>query len=233
MSNICAYRTNSETYPKTNSPVKGFDGKLNKFIRRDCFSDLWNTGKYVKSVDFIPVLPRHKFKIATARWFVEELKKWGFKFEELEVEKKLYSRQFGIFNVRHGETSNLRRTLAHLTALRYLDFSENLFHIINDTYKWSVKFPKIDTFLLFQMAHFTYRTKYHFYFNSNHTFLDHSPCSKLCPLKKFWEKLDNEPRGGILSIMDCSDLSREQSESMLELIKQEKLEEVIRDYLSE
>lgn len=237
MSNICAYFVNSEEFKKSGEDRYLKEPYLNSFLDRACFYELRSIKQSINHIVYVPFLPRNEFEVKTARWFISELKKWGFEFEKVEIEKlikyKRWGVQFDAFKVDYKKLGGYRKSLATLTALRYLDKSENLYRIINDTYEWSIKFPNIDTFLLFQLAHFIYEDKYKYGFNYNHTFLGTKCRNKLCSLKNFWKEIDNNPLStSIENIMNQKELSLDEREIFKKLLQNEQLEEITNDYLS-
>lgn len=166
---------------KDKSKLKASQQHLTEFHLRACFSDLlYLPLNNLNSVVF-KVRYNVNLNIEAAQWYLDQLKEWGFKFELLTQNKKGFEARVTV--------QSRRESLVTLMVLRYLDHGEGIHFIVNKSYEWSKKYPDIDAFYLFQLAHFTV-SKYNDYgFNSNHTLLDENPTSKLCDIRTFWSRL--------------------------------------------
>lgn len=228
MSNICSYKVKE-------SEQSGYAKDLRRIVNRQCFADLRSYYKYIESTNYYCILPNNNFTIKDANWFIEQLKKWRFNFETYNDAAEFGTKEYvGVyFNTFVVKTQiPVQIPLITLMALRYLDRSEALTFIITKMREWSNKYPKIDTFILFQLAHIQSNKKdYGRSFNYNHSFCYPWPNQKLCTLDSFWKRVESK-KYPIISLAETdTPLNKDQALKLWELRENENFDEILKEYV--
>lgn len=150
-----------------------------------CFSFLRDT-----DCDLVKYYPRITIAEKYVDFWLNCLTEWGFEFE--------YNKTDSYFKV---SGDNYYRKTINLIFLRYLDTNESsVSEVVALLYKLHQENPLIDKWQLFHAAHYIIYNQ--FYFNVNHTLLDHST-RKIISLADFWANVEGLSKlkfyGGVFS----------------------------------